>query len=209
MKQKARAWQVRLTEEMKHNKNGHFVTLTFSPEALQDITEKIRIKDPKCTGYELDNAIAKYAVRHWLELIRKHTKKSVRHWLVTELGQKATEHLHLHGIVWTNDIKLVLDKWKYGFTDAGEYCDQSTVSYITKYITKLDSKHKTYNSIILTSAGIGSNYLKNKYGNWTKNVYHGETTNETYRTPTGHKIALPIYYRNKIYTDEEREKPGS
>ena len=29
---------------------------------------------------------------------------------------------------------------------------------------------------------------------------------ETYRTSTGHKIAMPIYWRNKIYNDEEREK---
>ena len=29
---------------------------------------------------------------------------------------------------------------------------------------------------------------------------------ETYILPSGTRTALPIYYRNKIYTDEEREK---
>ena len=38
------------------------------------------------------------------------------------------------------------------------------------------------------------------------NKFKGKETNETYRTSTGHKISLPIYWRNKIYTEEEREK---
>ena len=39
-----------------------------------------------------------------------------------------------------------------------------------------------------------------------ENKNKGNETSETYRTNTGHKIALPIYWRNKIYTEEEREK---
>ena len=38
-----------------------------------------------------------------------------------------------------------------------------------------------------------------------KNKYKGEDTKETYRCKNGAKINLPIYYRNKIYTEEERE----
>ena len=36
-RQKRREWQVRLTEEIKHNNTGLFVTLSFSEEALDDI----------------------------------------------------------------------------------------------------------------------------------------------------------------------------
>ena len=39
-----------------------------------------------------------------------------------------------------------------------------------------------------------------------KNKYQDDKTDETYRLPNGAKSALPIYYRNKIYTDEEKEK---
>lgn len=39
-----------------------------------------------------------------------------------------------------------------------------------------------------------------------KNKYKEKETNETYRTRQGHKIAMPIYWRNKIYTEKEREK---
>ena len=40
----------------------------------------------------------------------------------------------------------------------------------------------------------------------SKNKYQGDKTDETYRLPNGAKSSLPIYYRNKIYTDEEKEK---
>ena len=54
-----------------------------------------------------------------------------------------------------------------------------------------------------TSPGIGANYIKNY--NSQLNKFKGQETNETYRTQTGHKIALPTYWRNKLYNDQERE----
>ena len=37
------------------------------------------------------------------------------------------------------------------------------------------------------------------------NKFKGVKTDESYRLRNGHKVALPMYYRNKIYTDDERE----
>ena len=36
-KKKGREWQVRLLEEVKHNKNGTFITLTFSNKSIKEI----------------------------------------------------------------------------------------------------------------------------------------------------------------------------
>ena len=58
-------------------------------------------------------------------------------------------------------------------------------------MTKIDEKHKEYKSIILCSNGIGGNYKERK---------------DVYRTNTGHKIALPTYWKNKIFTEDEREE---
>ena len=74
-----------------------------------------------------------------------------------------------------------------------------------KYITKVDEDHKGFKAVILTSAGIGKQYTENKHKK-DKNKYQGDKTDETYRLPNGAKSALPIYYRNKIYTDEEKEE---
>ena len=41
-KQKARAWQVRMSEELRSNPNAIFVTLTISDESFEYITAKYR-----------------------------------------------------------------------------------------------------------------------------------------------------------------------
>ena len=48
-----------------------------------------------------------------LERIRKKTKRSIRHWFITELGEN-TGRIHLHGICWGNP-DLIKENWKYGF----------------------------------------------------------------------------------------------
>lgn len=209
--QKARAWQARLQEDIKYNNNGKFIALTFSTESLQ----KLWRENPKLQelrGYDLDNAICTRAVRLFLERWRKKYKKSLRHWLVTELGHGATEHVHIHGIVWTDTPESLDAIWGYGKVWRGyekngkieNYVSSASVNYITKYVTKMDEQHLNYKPIILTSAGIGKGYTKS--GDYRNNKYSGDATREYYRTSTGHKINLPIYWRNKIYSEEEREK---
>lgn len=200
MKKKSREWQVRLLEEIRHNNTGHFITFTFSNEEYRKLAKGIKLE-----GYELDNEIAKIATRKFLERWRRKYKKSVKHWLVTELGQNGTENIHLHGILWTDKTKEEInERWGYGYTWIGDYLSEATVNYITKYVTKTDIKHKEYKPIILTSAGIGKNYT-NRY-DAKNNKYKKNDTNEAYTNRQGFKLSLPIYYRNKLYTEEEREK---
>lgn len=201
MKKKAREWQVRLLEDVRHNKNGKFVTLTFSDESIAELSKDIEDK----RGYELDNAIATLATRRFVERWRKEHKKSVRHWLVTELGHNGTENIHMHGIVWTDkEAEEIKKHWKYGFVWIGEYVSERTVNYITKYVHKMDNDHKEYKAKILTSSGIGRGYMEREDAKGNRYV-EGETK-ETYRTRTGDKMAMPIYWRNKLYSEEEREK---
>jgi len=163
-KQKARQWQVRLLEHIKTNTNGKFITLTFSNEAIKELDREI---DNNIQGYHRDNAIATLATRRFLERYRKLHKRSIQHWLVTELGHRGTENIHIHGILWTNDNLNDIEKiWKYGFMWKGQkvngvtrnYVNPTTVGYIMKYVMKKDEKHKTFKSKILTSPGIGNNY---------------------------------------------------
>lgn len=237
-KQKVREWMTRLQEDIKWHINGKFVTLTFSTEALQSlvkpeykILKKSKFKFAKppfkqyrprtkradrnlanVRGYDLDNAICIKAVRLFLERWRKRNGKSLRHFLVTEIGGGHSEHVHMHGIVWTDKPEEIQEVWKYGTVWRGyerngkyeNYINVKTVNYITKYINKIDEKHINYKPIVLCSAGIGSMY--STHGEGRRNKFKAEKTNETYRTESGYKIALPIYWRNKIYTEDEREK---
>jgi hypothetical protein len=202
-KQIARNWRTRLLEEVRQNKNGIMVSLTFSDESIMKLSRDKRVKELK--GYEKDNKVAKLATRLFLENWRSKYGRSLRHWLVSELGSGKTEHLHLHGIIWTNEnFEEIRKKWKYGFVWRGDYVNESTASYITKYLFKKDKLHENYKSIILTSPGIGGSYIERKDAELNKYI-EGKTI-ETYRSRTGHKMSMPIYYRNKIYNEEEREK---
>lgn len=195
-KQKARGWLIRMEEELRHNPNAIFITLTLEDKWYKNIEKKYNIKG--------DNNIATQAVRLWLERVRKITKKSIKHWCISEIGGNGTERLHIHGIVWGIGLDaLIRETWKYGFVFIGQYVTEKTINYITKYMYKKDEKHPTFTGKVLCSAGIGSQYIKR--ADAKNNKYKGEDTKETYKCRNGAKINLPIYYRNKIYTEEERE----
>lgn len=201
LRQKAQQWRVRLCEELKVHKHAYFVTLTFSNESLIKIASSIDSKEVET------NAVATEAVRRFVERYRKHNKKSIRHWLITELGHENTERIHLHGIIFDEeewDNEKLLKYWQYGRVDTGQYCNLRTINYIIKYVTKIDTEHKNYQPIILCSAGIGENFVhtlgaKNTY------KYRPKESAEYYTLNNGQKVALPIYYRNKLYSVKERD----
>ena len=201
-KQKSREWQVRLHEEIRtNNKHWKFVTLSFSDKALTELEKDL---NSDLEGYALENKIATLAVRRFLERWRKLHKASIKHWLVTELGQKNTERIHIHGLIYTQIPEEIEKIWSYGNIWIGEYVNERTINYIVKYINKTDEKHKYYTPVILCSKGIGNKYIDRTDSK--KNQYAEKNTDELYTTRSGIKLPLPKYYRNKIYSDEEKEK---
>lgn len=214
-KQIANSWKVRLQEDIKVHSNGKFVTLTFDESSLEELQSKF----PQLKGYALENASAVLGVRRFLERWRKKYKKSVRHWLVTELGQNSTERIHIHGIIWTDKEADISRIWKYGHINIGShkwnkgklvfrgehYCNARSVNYMVKYLHKADPKHREYKPKTMCSPKIGANYMETLRAKDNEYKPNGETKTY-YKTPEGLKVALPMYYRNKIYNEEEREK---
>lgn len=199
-KQKARSWQVRLNEEAKIWKYKYCLTLTFSNEELEKLCKETKQKE--C------NAVFTIAMRRFLERWRKKHKVSLRHWFTTELGHEGTERIHAHGIIFSNE-EISEEKfsyfWKYGHIRQGQWLGMKTINYLIKYVHKVDTEHKNFEQIVLCSKGIGSNYLERHLVKEIHNFKETETI-EYYRLPNGTKINLPIYYRNKLFTEEQREK---
>ena len=194
--QKQRQWLVRMSEELRQEPNAYFITLTIDDKSYSELSNIYNIID--------DNEIATKAIRLCLERIRKQTGKSIKHWFITELGHEKTERLHLHGIVWgIGTDKLITDKWKYGITYTGFFVNEKTINYITKYMTKVDEDHPNFIGKVLCSKGIGTGYTKRIEAK--KHIYKKGETIEHYRLRNGSKINLPIYYRNQLFTEEERE----
>ena len=72
-----------------------------------------------------------------------------------------TERLHLHGIVWgIGTDQLIREKWNYGITYTGNFVNEKTINYITKYMTKIDENHPEFVGKVLCSKGIGAGYIK-------------------------------------------------
>ena len=66
-------------------------------------------------------------------------------------------------------------------------------------IKKNDGKRKIFTSKKIGISYINKNTLK-------RHKYQDRFTEETYRTGSGIKIALPMYYKQKIWTDQEDRK---
>lgn len=211
-KQMANEWRIRLGEELKLHPFAYFVTLTFEDTSLDRLCALV--------GTSECNAVASYAVRHFLERKRKYYAVRVKedngkskyvdsnpwvHWLITELGQTNTERIHLHGIIFaSSDVPLdtLSNLWKYGRVDNGKYCNSRSINYIVKYLAKIDSTHIGYKPQIFASKGIGKSYISKSTLRYHR--FNGESTIKYYSTDSGYKLALPRYLVNKLYSEAER-----
>ncbi len=207
-KKKGRDWQMRLSEEMRAaDKRAYFVTWTFSDEGLKELRGLLKEEDQERVyeNFEDENQMCRIAVRRMLERWRKRYGRSLRHWIVTEKGQSNTERIHMHGIVWTDEDKNDIDKyWKYGIVDIGKKgVSEASAGYLVKYMSKIDVKHKEYKSKVFASKGIGAGYLKRRDSK--RHVYNGEDTKTDYKTRDLVTLPIPKYFRDKLWTDQERE----
>lgn len=199
-KQKQRMWLIRLNEELKKGGECYFVTLTFNEESYEYLRKKLGIK--KEPNSEENNTIATEAVNMYMDLIRWHNnRRYVKHWLITERGEDFGR-IHLHGLIWCS--KELIKKWKFGYLYIGQYVNEITLKYVTKYMLKIPEKHPEFIGKVMCSKGIGSGYEQSLNAK-TWNKFRGRNTNETYILNNGTKVNLPEYYRNKLYTDQEKE----
>ena len=96
-----------------------------------------------------------------------------------------------------------LEYWTNGYTYEGEYMSLNAITYTTKYMMKVNPREPEYVPKIMSSAGIGRDWVNSVNAKRAKYI-PGETKEE-YLTNQGQIRGIPIYYRNKIYTEEERE----
>ena len=81
--------------------------------------------------------------------------------------------------------------------------DTRGIGYCVKYVSKVDTAHPGFISKIFASKGLGKEYLKRSDAFY--NRFKGEDTREYYRTQSGLKIGIPTYWRNKLWSEDERD----
>ncbi|UPW40938.1 replication initiator protein [Sigmofec virus UA08Rod_6079] len=212
-RRRASDWRFRMHQEYKYSdKSFYFITMTFNDESLKRLINETSV-DSVDADY---NSVVIFAVRRFLERYRKKYKVSLRHLFVTELGGEY-DRIHVHGLIIGSktDVKFhhkrygipvyrspELEKlWSYGFIYL-EGCSERCVSYILKYIMKQDPQHPDYKPCLLVSPGLGKDYC-----NSSNIVIHHSIPGGMWYcvASSGWKVAMPRYYKLKIFTEEERE----
>ena len=189
---KCNEWSIRAEWELKTNPvPAHGVTLTFADEYLDN--EDVAELDPNDATY----IYVRRFVKRW---VKKH-KKAPKYWLVPEFGEQNSERLHIHGIIWTDHPEDIEPLWKYGNVKI-EQATIETIGYALKYCLKPSAKNKNFLAKIRCSNGIGAGFIGSYEAERLKNNKEGS---EYVKNAKGFKKAVPIYWRNKLYSEEERD----
>jgi hypothetical protein len=186
------AWSFRLMQENKVSDSSHFITLTYGDKNL----------NYSKTGYA---QLCKRDVQLFIKRLRKaHTNaRPIKYFAVGEYGEK-TWRPHYHIILFNAQIELIQTAWAMGHCHYGQLSEAS-VGYTLKYISKpkpsryaLRGRQQQFS---LQSKGLGKNYLTKPMVRWHKL----DIPTRAYCNLTdGKKITMPRYYKEKIYTNDEK-----
>lgn len=181
-------WMLRLRMQEKSAISAYFTTLTYDPQNV-----------PK--GYTL----VKKDVQDFFKRLRYyhvavHGNNTIRYYACGEYGSKHGRP-HYHAIIYNADDRLIDRSWGKGDVLNASVTGAS-IAYVLKYMTKPRKipRKGRIREFSLMSKGMGKAYLTPAVIKW-----HREHPDNCYARLDGHKVALPRYYKDRIYTDEERE----
>jgi len=189
-------WVFRLLQEDKVSSSAYFVTLTYDTRYVP-ITEN---------GFM---TLSKSDVQKYFKRLRKLVPQSkIKYYLAGEYGSQ-TKRPHYHAIIFNvPDRQMFFDAWSLegsplGGVHVGQVSSDS-IAYTLKYIDKntfrvQHSRDDRLPEFSLMSKGLGSSYLSDEVKR-----YHKAHIDKLYVTKlSGHKVSMPRYYRNKIYSEAE------
>lgn len=183
-------WNFRLQKHARDCDSALFCTLTYAPACV-----------PKKEGrLTLD----KRDVQLFFKRLRKaHVGKPIKYYLVGEYGSD-TWRPHYHAIIFNSSVHAIDNAWHLGSVHYGTVSGAS-IGYTLKYLHKGkripqyvgDPRLKEFS---LMSKKLGINYLTPQMIKYHKAV----PKDRTYVLVNGYKIAMPRYYKERLFDAEER-----
>lgn len=194
-KNKVDEWSFRLRQEQKVCSSSFFVTLTYDNATLP------RSRNNMPTLHPPD--LKKFFDRLRVNMKRDSLVEPLRYYLVGEYGD-LYERPHYHAIIMNSTVEHIDKAWTAGTVHAGSVTSDS-IAYCVKYLDKgrkvpkheRDDRVKEFSRM---SRNLGANYLTPQMIKW-----HRADLNRNYLQNGNFKIALPAYYRNRIFTQSERQ----
>lgn len=194
VKAKINSWLFRLNKELEISTTPLFITLTYDEKSV-----------PRTSAGR--KTLRKRDVQLWLKRLRKEyakiSKKRVVYYLCGEYGSR-TGRPHYHAIMFNMDCPELIDRtWQNGFTDYS-VLGKNGARYVLKYMSKQRAKKSDSfePEFSLMSKKIGSNYLTPAMVKY----HNRDVKNCVITTPEGYKMALPKYYKEKLYDETARKK---
>lgn len=200
---RASGWSLRLMAEDRVSDSSHFITLTYDSATLpltRNGYMSLSKRHFQLFVKRLRKSMGKYYSIHPAEV---QERRPLRYYACGEYGGKGSRP-HYHIIFFNVLLPLIQEAWGHGHVHYGTVTALS-VGYTLKYMCKqkripLHSNDDRLPEFSLMSKKLGINYLTPAMLSWHK----ADLDNRVYATILdGKKVALPRYYKNKIYSPEE------
>jgi len=207
-KRRVDGWVFRLMQEDRVSSSAHFVTLTYD-------TQHVPISP---NGFM---TLSKDDFQKYMKRLRKMTTNKLKYYVAGEYGSNNLRP-HYHAIIFNcPDDSYFYEAWKLGNSYFGQVVvgdvTGNSVAYTMKYIDKgpnakgvlpgwrpFVGRDDRVKEFALMSKGMGANYITDR----TKK-YHNADLNRNYLTVDGgFKIAMPRYYKERIFDEDTRAEMG-
>lgn len=185
-------------QEEKNSLSAQFITLTYATEHVPCIWND---------EYVLLNLYPNDLTLFFKRLRKAHPKgsRSIKYYAVGEYGG-TTSRPHYHILLFNAQRELIQDAWNMGQVYYGTV-EGASIGYCLKYMSKNKKKQKQWLAhrtaeFSRMSKGLGISYLEDAIMcNW----HIADMVNRMYCvTEQNVKIAMPRYYKELLYLENER-----
>lgn len=189
-------WMFRIHYEMRNQEfPGYFLTMTYDERHVKRVGNgrlSLRFRD----------------VQLWLKKVRKR-KYYAKYIIIGEYGSQ-TQRPHYHALIWTDCPPLELERiWTMGSIHFGRLTMASAM-YTLKYIIQPKQKDETRNDGVEKtraqfSKGLGISFLTCAMYDYLTDDFDNPVM---FSVLDGRKVAVPLYYKRKIYTKYQLRRAG-
>lgn len=206
---RASIWGFRLRKQEEISSSAFFVTLTYDDHHLNlcDVIYNKNKTEVKTGITRITKngfmTLQKYDFQNYIKTLRNNLKsighdEKISYYACGEYGGKYRRP-HFHAIIFNAPQRALEDAWTRGNTFIGTVTGAS-ISYTVKYINKGTWKplHKNDDrnpEFALMSKRMGANYLTPG----TVDFHRNDLTKAYVTLPDGIKMALPRYYKDKLF----------
>lgn len=197
LKRRIDSWIVRLRQEDFRSSSSYFITLTYAPVHVPRTSNGfMTLKREDLTNY-------------WKRL-RKRNPQPIKYYAVGEYGEKNSRP-HYHAIVFNVADELDIHKaWTIeGVPLGGVHVGQlsnSSIAYCAKYVDKKKGIPVHKRDDRLKEFSVMSRHLGDNFLTPAMKLYYLSDLTRMSVVLGGKRVALPRYYRDKIFADHPELK---